>query len=100
MTATPVLLTLAAALLVVGIAGVLARRNLMFMLISVEVLFNAAALAFIAAGAHWAQPDGQIMFLLIISVSGAEAAVALALMLRIERHFGTLDIDAARTLRD
>lgn len=100
MTATPVVLTLAAALIVIGMAGVLARRNLMFMLVSVELVFNGAGLAFIAAGAHWAQPDGQVMFLLILSVSGAETATALALMLRLERHYGTLDVDAMRQLRD
>ncbi|MGE0080792.1 MAG: NADH-quinone oxidoreductase subunit NuoK [Thiohalomonadaceae bacterium] len=100
MMATPVVLAFAAALLVIGLAGVLARRNLMFMLISVELLFNAAGLAFIAAGVHWAQPDGQAMYLLILTVSGTEAAVALALMLRIERRFGTLDVDAVSLLRD
>lgn len=100
MIATPVALAFAAALLVIGLAGVMARRNLMFMLISVELVFNAAGLAFIAAGAHWAQPDGQAMYLLILTVSGTEAAVALALMLRVERRFGTLDVDAVSLLRD
>ncbi|MFA5531837.1 MAG: NADH-quinone oxidoreductase subunit NuoK [Thiohalomonadaceae bacterium] len=100
MTATPLVLALAAALLVIGVTGVLARRNLMFVLISVELLFNAAGLAFIAGGAHWAQPDGQVMYLLILAVSGTETAVALALMLRVERRFGTLDVDAVSLLRD
>lgn len=99
MTTTSVMLILAAGLMVIGIAGVIARRNLMFILISVELLFNAAGLAFVAAGAHWGQPDGQAMYLLIISVSGTEAAVALALMLRIERDFDTLDADVVSRLR-
>jgi NADH-quinone oxidoreductase subunit K len=102
MTATaPMLyaLLLAGVLFVLGLGGVLLRRNLIFMLLSLEVMLNAAALAFVAAGAHWQQADGQVMFLFILAVSGAEAAVGLALLLRIHRVFKTLNADELRRLR-
>jgi NADH-quinone oxidoreductase subunit K len=69
------------------------------MLMSLEVMLNAAALAFVAAGARWGQADGQIIFLLILSVAAAEVAVGLGLVLQIQRRFKTLDMDQARRLR-
>ena len=90
---------LAAVLFALGLAGVLARRNLVFMLMSLEILLNAAGLAFIAAGARWGQPDGQIMFILILALAAAEVSVGLALVLEIHRQRSTLDADAAHKLR-
>ena len=55
---------LAAVLFALGLAGLLVRRNLIFILMSIEVMLNAAGLAFVVAGARWGQPDGQVMFLL------------------------------------
>ena len=69
------------------------------MLMSVEIMLNAAGLAFIVAGARWSQPDGQIMFMIILTMAAAEVAVALALVLRFYRQFQTLDTDAANTMR-
>lgn len=91
---------LAAVLFSMGLLGLMLRRNIIFMLMSLEVMLNAAALAFVAAGAHWGQPDGQVIFLLILSVAAAEVAVGLGLVLQIQRHFKSLDMDAARRLRD
>ena len=92
-------LLLAAVLFCLGLAGVLVRRNLLFMLMSVEIMLNAAGLAFIAAGARWGQPDGQIMFLFILTMAGAEVSVGLALLLQLYHHFKTLDVDEASRLR-
>ncbi len=89
-------LIVAAVLFVIGLAGVLARRNLLMILLSVEIMLNAAGLAFVVAGAHWGQPDGQIMFLFILAMAAAEIAVGLALVLRIARRLGTTDADAVR----
>ena len=75
------------------------RRNIIFMLMSLEVMLNAAALAFVAAGARWGQADGQVIFLLILSVAAAEVAVGLGLVLQIQRRFKTLDMDQANRLR-
>ena len=91
-------LYLAALLFLMGLAGVLVRRNVMFLLMSLEVMMNAAGLAFVAAGAKWGQPDGQIMFMLILALAAAEVAVALGLVLQLSRRFQTLDVDAADEL--
>jgi NADH-quinone oxidoreductase subunit K len=69
------------------------------MLMSLEVMLNSTALAFVAAGARWGQVDGQIIFLLILSVAAAEVAVGLGLVLQIARRFKTLDMDQANRLR-
>lgn len=91
-------LYLAALLFALGLAGILVRRNVMFLLMSLEVMMNAAGLAFVAAGAKWGQPDGQIMFMLILALAAAEVAVALGLVLQLSRRFNTLDVDAADEL--
>ena len=91
-------LLVAAALFLLGFAGVLARRNVIFLLLSLELMMNACGLAFVAAGAKWGQADGQIMFMLILSLAAAEVAVALGLVLQLERRFNTLDVDAASEL--
>lgn len=90
---------LAAVLFALGLAGVLARRNLVFMLMSLEIMLNAAGLAFVAAGARWGQPDGQIMFILILTLAAAEVSVGLALVLEMHHRHSTLDADAAHELR-
>ena len=92
-------LALAGLLFSCGLLGLMLRRNIIFMLMSLEVMLNAAALAFVAAGARWGQADGQIIFLLILSVAAAEVAVGLGLVLQIQRRFKTLDMDQARRLR-
>src|ERR1044071_1896587 len=88
-------LLLAGALFALGLVGLLVRRNVLFMLMSVEIMMNAAALAFVMAGARWGKPDGQIMFIFILTLAASEASVGLALLLQIFRRFQTLDIDAA-----
>ncbi|RAW00311.1 NADH-quinone oxidoreductase subunit NuoK [Pseudochryseolinea flava] len=88
-------LMLAGILFVLGLISVLIRRNIIFMLISVEIMLNAAGLAFIAAGARWGQPDGQVMFVFILTMAAAEVSVGLALILQIYHQLKTLDSDAA-----
>ena len=90
---------LAGILFGLGFLGVLVRRNIVFMLMSVEIMLNAAALAFVAAGSRWAQPDGQVMFIFILTVAAAEVAVGLALVLQFYRRFRTVDMDAADRMR-
>jgi NADH-quinone oxidoreductase subunit K len=75
-------LILAAILFVLGLIGVLTRKNIIFMLLSVEIMLNAAGLAFVAAGSKWQQADGQVMFLFIISMAAAEVSVGLALVMQ------------------
>lgn len=92
-------LILAGALFTLGLLGVLVRRNALFLLISLEVMLNAAGLAFVVAGARWGAADGQVMFLLILALAAAEVAVGLALVLQLFRRLGTLDSDAAGRMR-
>ena len=66
---------------------------------SLEVMLNAAALAFVVAGARWAQADGQIMFILILALAASEAAIGLAIVFQLYRRFHTLDIDVASEMR-
>ncbi|MEW6296719.1 MAG: NADH-quinone oxidoreductase subunit NuoK [Thermodesulfobacteriota bacterium] len=92
-------LLLAGILFALGLAGLLVRRNVIFVLMSLEIMLNAAGLAFVVAGSWWGQPDGQVMFLFILTMTAAEAAIGLALVLQLQHRFGTLDADAVSTLR-
>jgi NADH-quinone oxidoreductase subunit K len=85
-------LALAGILFVLGLVGVLVRRNLIFMLLCVEIMLNAAGFAFIVAGAHWGQPDGQVMFIFLLTMAAAEVAIGLALILLL--FYGGKDLDA------
>ncbi len=91
-------LVLSAVLFALGLTGVLVRRNLIFILMSIEIMLNAAGLAFVAAGARWHRADGQVMFLFILATAAAEVAVGLALVVKQSRRIGTLDVDAASEL--
>ena len=93
-------LWLAALLFSLGLAGVLIRRNIIFVLLSLEVMLNASGLAFIAGGAKWGQPDGQVMFMFILAAAAAEAAVALSLILRIVKTGKIYYTSDLRLLRD
>jgi NADH-quinone oxidoreductase subunit K len=92
-------LLLAAVLFILGLIGLLVRRNIIFMLLSIEIMLNAAGLAFVVAGARWAQVEGQIMFMFILAMAAAEVAVGLALVLLMYRKFKTLDSDQVSRMR-
>jgi NADH-quinone oxidoreductase subunit K len=76
----------------IGAVGVLIRRNLLFVLMSIEIMMNAAGLAFVAGSAIHGKPDGNIFFLFILPVAAAEVAIGLALALLIYQKFRTLDL--------
>jgi len=82
-----------------GLIGLLSRRNILYMLLSLEIMLNAAALAFIAGGARWGQVDGEIMFLFILTLAAAEVSVALGIVLQLSYRFRTLDADAFCEMR-
>jgi NADH-quinone oxidoreductase subunit K len=92
-------LALAGLLFALGTVGLLVRRNLVVILMSIEVMLNAAGLAFVAAGAHWGQADGQVFFVLVLATAAAEVAVGLALLLALHRRTETLDADAASVMK-
>lgn len=92
-------LILAALLFALGLIGLMVRRNFLFILMSIEVMMNAAGLAFISAGSRWGQPDGQIMFILILSLAASEASIGLALVFQLYRRYHSVDVDAASEMR-
>ncbi len=92
-------LMLAGILFSLGLIGVLTRRNIVFVLMSLEVMLNACGLAFIVAGSRWEQPDGQIMFLLILTLAAAEVAVGLSLIIQLFRRHQTVDINRLSELK-
>jgi|TARA_B110000908_G_scaffold135942_1_gene160960 NADH-quinone oxidoreductase subunit K len=93
------ILLISSLLFIIGMLGLMIRRNIIFILMSLEVMLNSAALAFVAAGAHWGQPDGQIIFMLILSIAAAEVAIGLSLVLQVQRRFKTLDMDKVDGMR-
>lgn len=86
-------LVLVALLWAIGLVGLLSRKNTLFMLMSMEIMLNAGALAFILAGSLWQQADGQVIYILILSIAAAEVGLGLALLIRLRQHIGDLDID-------
>ena len=92
-------LGLSAVLFVIGLAGVMARRNVLFMLMSLEIMMNAAALAFVVAGNRWGVVDGQVMFIFVLTLAAAEAAIGLAILLQFYHRHKSLDVNHASQLR-
>ena len=82
-----------------GLVCILARRNLIMTLIGVEIMMNAAAIAFLAAALRWQQLEGQAFVLFIIVVAAAEVSVGLALIVSAYRRTGSVDPDAYNILK-
>lgn len=92
-------LVVAGILFVLGLTGIVIRRNIIFTLMGIEIMMNATGLAFIVAGSRWQQADGQVMYLMILTLAAAETCVGLALVLQLYRRFKTLDIDSASEMK-
>lgn len=92
-------LLVAMALFAMGLLIVLVRRNVVFILMGIEIMLNAAGLAFVLGGAAWDQPDGQAMFILVLAVAAAEVSVGLALVLQMFHRHETVDADAPRRMQ-
>ena len=86
-------LVCAALLFVMGLACVLARRNLIMILIGVEIMLNAAALALVGGSAYWRQVDGQVFVVFLMAMTSAEVAISLAMVVYLRRRRGTLEAD-------
>lgn len=86
-------LGLAAILFGLGLVGVLVRRNIVFLLLCIEIMLDAAGLAFVMAGARWGRPDGQVMYIFILTMAAAEVSVGLALIMRMYHRLKSLDSD-------
>jgi NADH-quinone oxidoreductase subunit K len=92
-------LVLSAVLFTIGTAGVFLRRNLITLLLSVEIMLNAVNLTFVAVGRYLGTVDGQIIVFFVITVAAAEAAVGLAIVIALFRHRDTLSPDAFTSLK-
>jgi NADH-quinone oxidoreductase subunit K len=92
-------LVLSGILFSIGTAGVFLRRNLISILLSIEIMLNAVNLTFVAAGRYAGTVDGQIITFFVMTVAAAEAAVGLALVIALFRHRETLSPDAFTTLK-
>jgi len=90
---------LASVLFFLGVMGVLLRRNPLVMLMSIELMFNAANVLLIAFSRAWLQNAGQIFAFLVITVAAAEAAIALAIVVTTFRSEKNVDVDEVRLLR-
>jgi NADH-quinone oxidoreductase subunit K len=90
---------LASVMFFIGVAGVLVRRNPLVMLMSIELMFNAANVLFMAFSRFWLHNDGQIFAFLVITVAAAEAAIALAIVVTVFRAEKDVDVDQIRSLR-
>ncbi len=86
-------LLLAGILFLMGAACAAARRNLLMILIGVEIMLNAAGIAFVGASLKWHRLDGQAFVLFILAVAAAEVAVGLALIVHLQRRTGSVDAD-------
>jgi NADH-quinone oxidoreductase subunit K len=82
-----------------GLVCLLVHRNLIMILIGVEIMMNAAGIAFVGAALRWSQMEGQAFVLFIIAVAGAEVAVGLSLIVRAYRSTGSVDPDTYGTLK-
>ena len=92
-------LIVSAILFAIGTAGVFLRRNLITILLSIEIMLNAVNLSFVAFGRQLGSFDGQIITFFVIAVAAAEAAVGLAIIIALFRHRESLNPDAFTSLR-
>lgn len=92
-------LVLALVLFTCGVLGVLLRRNILFILMSIELMLNAVNLVFVSGSTYLNHLDGQIMVCFVITVAACEAAVGLAMVIALFRRHGTIQTDHFRILR-
>ena len=92
-------LFLSALLFSIGTAGIFLRRNLITVLLSIEIMLNAVNLTFVAVGRYLGSVDGQIITFFVMTVAAAEAAVGLALVIGLFRHRESLNPEAFTSLK-
>jgi NADH-quinone oxidoreductase subunit K len=90
---------LSVALFAIGVLGVFLRRNIITILMCIELMLNAANLAFVAYSRALGALDGQLLVFFVMTVAAAEAAVGLAIVIALHRTKDTLDVDAFNVLK-
>ncbi|MBI2104407.1 MAG: NADH-quinone oxidoreductase subunit NuoK [Candidatus Omnitrophica bacterium] len=92
-------LTASALLFAIGLVGIMTRRNVLMILLSIEVMFNAANLAFVAYARAWGDLGGQLIVFFVIVVAAAEVTVGLAIAILLARQLKTLNADEVSLLK-
>lgn len=93
------LLILSVILFTIGLITLSIRKNFLFILIGLEIIMLSISIIFISAANYWKQPDGQIMFILIISITAAEVGISLSLLLQLYRRYHTLNINSINEMK-
>lgn len=92
-------LVLAMVIFCIGTLGIILRKNIIMVMMSLELLLNAINLVFVSASSHNQNLDGQVMVFFVITVAACEAAIGLAMVIALFRKYGTIDTQFLRTLR-
>jgi NADH:ubiquinone oxidoreductase subunit K len=92
-------LVLSAALFMIGVAGVVSRRNVIVILMSIELMLNAVNINLMAFSMRWGHTTGQVFTLFVIAIAAAEAAVGLGVILALYRNRDTVDVDEMNVLK-
>ena len=92
-------LALSAILFTIGVVGAITRRNLIVILMSIELMLNAVNLALVGFSRLWAQPDGQVFVLMVIVVAAAEVAVGLGIVIALFRNRETVNVEDVSLLK-
>lgn len=93
-------IALAAVIFAIGAAGAISRRNAIVLLMSIELMLNAANLVFVAYARQYADVSGHALAFFVMAIAAAEAAVGLAIFIGVFRTRQTIDVDELDTLRD
>jgi len=99
MVPTSYYLVLSAVLFSIGVLGVMIRRNVLIIFMSVEMMMNAVNLTFVALSHQFKALDGQVIVLLVMAVAAAEVAIGLAIVMEVVRHKDTTNIDEVNLLK-
>ena len=92
-------LTLGAVLFLIGAAGVLLRRNVIIILLSIELMLNAVNVTLIGFSRQWADLSGQVFAIFVIAVAACEAAVGLAILISLNRDKTVMNVDEVNLLK-
>lgn len=98
MPSTEAYLMLSGTLFAIGLIGVIVRRNMITVLMSIELMLNAVNINLVAFSYHLASLEGQVFTIFVICIAAGEAAVGLAIIIQLYRLRGTVNVDEARTL--
>lgn len=83
----------------IGFIGIMCRKNIIFIMLSIELMLNAANLAFVSGSSLTNSLDGQVIMFFVIAIAACEAAVGLALIIALYRAKSTVEVDGLRILR-